>query len=607
MARRAILLATLVLVLPATALPQYWADYVLEKGFDGRSYFLQPHRIQGLQVRNLDPALQWIRPDSVTDWTLQPALLSSLTGTKLYVDLKGKTEERMVSPWHVYPAFGYENALFIPPYMARPVNRELKPLLSVLWLGNVSQTLLPGLKYGLSYELIHHQGPYYERVPIWYYGARDAFGQYMEAARKFPELPINLKKTGLDQKTETAHLFNAVLSYRLSRWLSAGIGAGFTRMDLDGNYTRFNDYSQPSREPPYTSVYFNSKTTAARLDQHEMRAGVVLTLPGNRSLGLYGGRVSGAHTQESSELDTSRYQYGDDPGKLPFSRSLHRHESVSHWRHEGASNYFGLNGILPVRDGVLLRFRAERHQANTDLTNGDVASDTSFSHYSWYDSQNDRKYHNVYRSAFHDRRNGDGTERVTRTLGGAGLVIPVPSLGKPARPSTLTIAFFWQENRRTLEDYEDARVYRFSAQDSATPWSVPYTRTGVEDKTVRFRKNVRISSLNLPVMLDLWLGRHVVLHVGAVKSFRETRVDEVVDIWYRTDSLTVIKNGTTTTETKPERIDRYEATPVRQSSADMIFRGGISFLPTRILQIDLAMRGRWLDLDAWQLALLVNL
>ena len=29
---------------------QYWSDYVLEKGFNSRDYFLQPHRIIALQT-----------------------------------------------------------------------------------------------------------------------------------------------------------------------------------------------------------------------------------------------------------------------------------------------------------------------------------------------------------------------------------------------------------------------------------------------------------------------------------------------------------------------------------------------------------------------------
>ncbi len=594
------------LAFPSFVFAQYWADYVLEKGFDGRSYFLQPHRIQSLQLRNLDSGLQWIRPDSLADWTVQPALLSGLSGLKIYLDLKGRTEERFVSPWHIYPVFGYQNASFLPPYMIRPADRELKPLLSLLWLGDVSRKLLPGLKYGISYEIIHHQGPYYEYVPFWYFGAVDAFGQPVKEARQFPELPINLKKTGLDQKTETAHRFNSTLAYRVLPWLSVGIGAGLTRMNLDGNYSRFRDYSEPQSDVPYISRYLTSRRTGAKIDQKEWRAGGLFLLPGHRILGAYGGQVFGVHRQTVGELDTSSYSWGEEMSQR-FSRSLHRHTSQNFWKHTGHTSYAGLQGQLPLRQGVLFRFRAEHLRSAIDLSNGDADRDTSFSHYRWYDLTDSTVYESVYRSSFSDARSGSGGENRTKNVAGVGILIPLSSLGKVAARSRLTIGLYGEESRRNILVFEDAAVRRFSAQDKKTRWSEPFSRWGFEDKTVRFHRNIRLRRLALPVLLDLWLGENVVFHVGAVKEFRETRVDEVVDIWYRADSLVVVRPSGKTVKSKEPRIDRYEATPVRISATQTLFRGGISFLPSHILRIDLAMRGRWLDLDAWQLALTVNL
>ena len=145
---------------------QYWSDFVLEKGFSSRDYFLQPHRILSLQTKNMNIGLLGIRPDSLSEISYQPARLSHIQGSKLYIDLKGSEDKLIIQPSYIYPMYAYDNAYFMPPYMPRFAERKLQPMLSIIYLGDVSEKLLPGFKYGLSYELIHHQGTFYEYVPI---------------------------------------------------------------------------------------------------------------------------------------------------------------------------------------------------------------------------------------------------------------------------------------------------------------------------------------------------------------------------------------------------------------------------------------------------------
>ncbi|MFQ5633076.1 MAG: hypothetical protein ACE5I1_30275, partial [bacterium] len=131
---------------PATLSAQYWTDYMLEKGFDARDYFLHPHRIISLHLKNIDPGLLGIMPDPLSEMSFQPAVLSTISGSRFYLDLKGKSNEPKEFKHRVYPMYDYANSLFLPPYFARPVERKLEPLLSAVYIGNVASKLLPGFK-----------------------------------------------------------------------------------------------------------------------------------------------------------------------------------------------------------------------------------------------------------------------------------------------------------------------------------------------------------------------------------------------------------------------------------------------------------------------------
>lgn len=87
------LLIAAFLLSPLSLQAQYWNDYVLEKGFDSRDYFLRPHRILSLNLKNIDPGLLGVLPDYLSEFSFQPATLSSLEGSRLYLDLKGSAEK----------------------------------------------------------------------------------------------------------------------------------------------------------------------------------------------------------------------------------------------------------------------------------------------------------------------------------------------------------------------------------------------------------------------------------------------------------------------------------------------------------------------------------
>src|SRR5574341_1950894 len=497
--QRVVLFAWLALS-PLALHAQYWNDYVLEKGFDSRDYFLQPHRILSVNLKNIDPGLLGILPDPLSELSFQPAGLSSITGTRLYVDLKGSAEDPTTFKYRVYPTYLYDNARFAPPYWGQPAERKLEPLISAIYIGDVAAKYLPGFKYAVSYELIHHQGTFYEYVPFWYYGGYDAFGVRAEASRDFPELEPNIKRDGLDEKTETAHLLDAYVALPLAKFLS--VGAKFSRVqtDVSGDYVRLNNYNDQYNNS-YRSSYLNAKNTGAAIRQNEFSGGVLATLSNTRQIGVFAGRIEDDHQQSAFDQDSSFYRYDSGSRNDYFGLWRYSHSSQSQWRHDGVTKYAGAHGELPMHNDVAFRFRFEYQKSAVDLTNGDAVADTSYNHYRFRYYQDSTLYNSISSSRFTDDRIGEGDENVTRKSGAIGLVVPM------YEKSECTIGVFVESEESKVLMYEDAQVRRASHQHTPTPWNPVESQIGIEDKTLRLDKHTTIKRLALPIAMNFYLGR----------------------------------------------------------------------------------------------------
>ena len=596
--KRVVLLAVLALS-PLALHAQYWNDYVLEKGFDSRDYFLRPHRIISVGLKNIDPGLLGIFPDPLSEISFQPARLSSISGTRLYLDLKGSAENPKTFKYRVYPTYAYDNASFAPSYWGQPVERKLEPLLSALYLGDVAKKYLPGLKYAISYELMHHQGTFYEYVPFWYYGGYDAFGVRADASRSFPELEPNIKQDGLDEKTETAHLLDAHLSLKPAKFLAVGAKVSRVQTDITGDYVRLNNYNDQYNSS-YRSTYFNAKNIGATIRQNELSGGVLLTFA-QREIGVFAGRIEGDHRQTGFDRDSSFYQYEAGAVSENFGLWRYSHAGRSQWRHDGTTEYAGVHGELPTHHDVALRFRFEYQKSAVDLTNGDTVADTSFNHYRFRYYQDNVIYNAISSSRFTDDRRGEGNENVTRKTGAVGLVVPM------YEKSECTVGVFMEFEESKLLMYEDVNVRRASHQHTPTPWNEVESRIGSEDKTLRLDQRTSITRLALPIAMSFYLGRGWTAHLGAIKKFDKVESDEVVDIWYRMDSTAVIRPDGSSTKNPPERVDRYIAVPARRSESSTNFRAGLGFQPVQRVRVDIGMGATPTELETWQFAVLLNL
>jgi hypothetical protein len=572
----------------------------LEKGFDSRDYFLQPHRILSVNLKNIDEGLLGILPDPLSELSFQPAGLSSISGTRLYIDLKGSSEDPKTFKYRVYPTYLYDNALFAPPYWGQPAERKLEPLISAIYIGDIATKYLPGFKFAVSYELIHHQGTFYEYVPFWYYGGYDAFGVRAEASRDFPELPPNVKQDGLDEKTETAHLFDAYVALPLAKFLAVGGKFSRVQTDVSGDYVRLNNYNDQYNNS-YRSSYLNAKNKEAAIRQTEFSGGVLATLSSTRQIGVFAGRIEGDHQQSAFDQDSSFYQYDSGTPNDYFGLWRYSHSSQSQWRHDGATKYAGAHGELPMHNDVAFRFRFEYQKSSVDLTNGDAVADTSYSHYRFRYYQDSTVYNSISSSRFTDDRIGEGDENVTRKSGAIGIVVPMYA------KSECTIGVFVESEESQVLMYEDAQVRRASHQHTPAPWNPVESRIGIEDKTLRLDKRTTIQRLSLPIAMDFYLGRGFTAHVGAIKKFVKVESEEVIDIWYRTDSTAVIRPDGVTSKNPPQRIDRYIAVPGRRSESAMNFRAGLSFEPVQRVRIDVGMGATPTELETWQFAVLLSL
>lgn len=597
--KRILLFAVLVLC-PVSLSAQYWTDYMLEKGFDARDYFLRPHRILSLHLKNIDSGLLGVMPDPMSEMSFQPAVLSSLPGSRFYLDLKGKSNEPKEFKYNVYPIYDYANAYFLPPYFAQPVERKLKPLLSAVYLGDVAAKYLPGLKFALSYELIHHEGQFYEPVPYWYYRAYDAFGAVNEASRAFPDIDPTIRQDGLDEKTETAHFVDGILSYKLAKFLSVGAKVSRVQTDVGGDYLRLNNYNDPFNRN-YESRYLNAKNKSATIRQDEVSAGVLLALSDRRQIGVFAGKIDGDHSQSAADQDSSFYRYGIESQDDYFGRWRYSHFSESQWQHDGQTRYAGVHGELPMQSDITFRFRLEYEKSDIDLTNGDTVADTSYSQYRFRYYENDSLYNSIDGSRFDEMRVGEGDENVIRKTLAAGVVVPFQNR------SEITVGIFAETSNSDVLMYEDAIVRRASHQHTPTPWRPVESQLGFEDKSLRLDKSTKITRLALPIALNFHLGHGWAVAFGAIKQYDKIEANEIVDVWFRTDSTVVITPDGSTSESAKERIDRYISVPVKRSETSTAYHLGVTFQPVQRVRIDLGMGAKPTELKQWQLAFALGL
>jgi len=597
--KKALLLAA-VLLFPISLHAQYWADYVLEKGFNPRDYFLRSHRVLSLNLKNQDSGLLGILPDPLSEMSFQPAALSSITGTRLYIDLKGSSSKEAEFKNRVYPTYFYDNARFAPSYWAQPVERKLEPLVSAIYIGDLAAKYLPGWKFAISYELIHHEGTFYEYVPYWYWGGYDAFGARAEDSNRFPEIDPAIKQDGLDQKSETAHMVDGHLSMRLASFLSVGAKVSRVQTDMDGDYLRLNNYDYQG-DYNYRSRYLNLKNSGASLRQNEASAGALFTLGETRHIGFFAGVIDGDHRQSAVDADSSFYSYGENPQAEYYSRSRYSHLSDSYWRHEGTTRYAGVHGQLPMQNNIAFRFRFEYQKSSIDLSNGSTVSDTSFYFYRFRYYDDNVIYNSIGSSRFTEQRVGNGDENRTVKTAAAGLVVPM------YRQSQITVGVFAETMKSDAIIYEDAQVYRSSNQESPTPWRPVERMVGIEDKTLRLDQHQKLTRLALPIAMNFYVGRGWTLNLAAVKSYQKIESDEIIDIWYRTDSTVVITPDSVTPQNPPQRIDRYISVPVRNGESTTDFRFGVTFEPSRRVRFDVGMGTSPTELEDWQFAVALSL
>ncbi|RIK55135.1 hypothetical protein DCC62_31495 [candidate division KSB1 bacterium] len=173
--------------------------------------------------------------------------------------------------------------------------------------------------------------------------------------------------------------------------------------------------------------------------------------------------------------------------------------------------------------------------------------------------------------------------------------------------SEATVAVHLEHDENKTLMYEDAQVYRASRQVNPTPWYPAETTIGIEDKTLRLDKRTQTTRVALPVAMTFGIGQSWAVHLAAVKQFLSIETDEVVDIWYRTDSTLVIRPDSVTPENPPERVDRYRAVPVRRSENSLNFRAGVSFQPAKPVRIDVGLGASPTDLETWQFAVLFSI
>jgi hypothetical protein len=254
-----------------------------------------------------------------------------------------------------------------------------------------------------------------------------------------------------------------------------------------------------------------------------------------------------------------------------------------------------------MQNDIAFRFRYEYQESDIDLSNSSAVADTNYSFYRFRYYDNNQIYNSIWSSRFVEHRAGIGQEKREVRSAAAGLVVPM------YRQSQIVVGVFAETVKSDALIYEDAQVYRSSNQEEPTPWSPEERRVGIEDKTLRLDQDQKLTRMSLPIAMSFYAGRGWTLNLAVVKSYQKIETDEIIDIWYRTDSTVVITPNGITPLNPPQRIDRYISVPVRRSESTTDFRFGVTFEPSRRVRFEVGMGTKPTELEDWQFAVALSL
>lgn len=565
-----------VVFVPLCVQGQYRSERPLEMSFEQSEFYFNPAFLNPQGVESFKNAAVLTSEEPLNGLQRNSANLvqfdqDTLSSNYFYIDFRNNREIIKEG----YPGYNRYNYSIMPSkwgYYHTTSRGELTPLISAAYL-----TRLPvfnnSLTLGVTYQLINQAEEYYA-IPTDIYknlAGRDLLNVAFEGTEDYE---IEDRYSASDNMYHEGHSINMFLGWEVNNSLNLGLKAGKFLFDREGSLGSDNLWNDRN---DYYSYWKKHENRMQEYDHWDFSVGLTYSFNNSNRLGFNAGILTGSVLQNMEKDDKSISQSGEE-GSSSWSDYQSWHTSDQGWDHTGNTFYSGLQWEKEIREDLGFRLMYNFSRSSQDLgLNSNIESE---SENEYYHESTDYLYESEGYSNMHDYRNGDGERTINMHSIKSSLNWQVTN---QHNLKTGVILGLRKQSTETSEDTDAfSETYRYYHRISnGETYTHEYYYKTVEDKTINWKFNSRLRSLQIPVIYEYDINERFDLLVGINRKMNFWKIENTTLVLY--DYREREENGETVIETMTgERISEPDE---RISITNTNFLFGITFSPAQSFNI----------------------
>jgi len=581
----------------------YWGERVLEKGFEQTDIFFTPSYVVPYGIGNFAAVTPGLLKDPLLDLVINPARLSldSLKGNYLYTDFRSARTIREESAG-VYPLMARSDMATVDMIYRYPTyflntRRELEPVFSGAYIGQLAPLAVPELYVGATYQLVMHDDKYYS-IPQDIYRATVGLDYNGRSVAASSSVPIVDKYSGKDNIGQSGHFVSVFGCYAVPVGIDLGVKVSRVIFTRDGAWGSSNLWENSYYASGSVSLWSSMEMREQAYNHWDLAGGVEYHASSATTLGVTVGHLWGVATQSLTNNDSSYYSYNSSSTSL-YDRSARK---LQQWDHQGRMTYVGLELVSRLSPATTFSLMYRGQWSTVDIGVGAAIRDTSYSTYTYTDQVG--PYTSDSRSFLSDFRYGKGDQ-----VASCDRVMAALQWQLDERVTLSLGAQIEFQNREinTLESVEIASRSAYWSNRGTYDWRTSQD----ESKDLLWTFTARRTSFRVPVFVDIKASEKVGILLGLSRDMSQWKIDDVTLALFRYRNSD--NNGTIATQSNFG--ERYTTPTEEVSDVRTTFLAGLTIAPSPRFQARLLMvpnfrdtfDGSELDQLQWWVGLTVRL
>lgn len=542
---------------------QYYNERLVAENFEYsnlyfNSYYLNPYGLAGFK----EMAAGFIA-DPFLSLKINPANLPE-PGSKdvlFYLDFRGDWADAEYTDGLAVPTFDLRVA---SPYYYGVDRRwnsvsktEPEPIVAFGIILRPLSEITNRLYLSGSYEYLRKNENFNDfPYNIYYYNFYyDAFGV---RALGVEGMPVIDRYGGVDEMTNSGHLFSLFAGFDISDDIKAGIGMNGVFHSREGEFS--NSYRDQYSSSGVGDWVSKQSTERNQDYQHlDFTAGIKYLLTKTLSLGLKAGMLNGKAEQSYSTLN----YYFSKNNKPDTSTTWYYYffdgTTEQTWNLDGTTTYFGFDFQKSIQKDKWFSGYYQFSSSGLDLSTSSMVTDTNQNSSRWQYTTDWYLYKNF--GAARDYRSGIGDRDIKSHEGVLNLRWNLSD------KTTLSAGIFFRSVKTIVTSREPAKVYRVSENRSYNSNNYNYYSYMklIEDKTLVWDYQSEFTTLQIPVLITHLFDEKWEMLYGIARVSNAWNIEETTTAYFA-------KRETVTQDTSKLETnfgERYES-PDKKITEDFI-------------------------------------